>query len=156
MRKIFSLLFLSVCFNAAFAQSDSVSNRTEENTLTRVDSLLYDVYDCLETLEDIELKDLAKSRYKLYPTENMYNFLLLDTKTGKIKQIQWSLERDQEYSATLNAEDLTWGVDYGAGRFELHPTQNMYQFILVDKVRGDTWHVQWGFTSSKRWIRKIY
>ena len=28
--------------------------------------------------------------YELYPTQNIYNFLLLDTLTGRVWQVQWS------------------------------------------------------------------
>lgn len=30
-------------------------------------------------------------RFKLYSTDNIYTFLKLDTATGKIDQLQWSL-----------------------------------------------------------------
>ena len=30
----------------------------------------------------------------------------------------------------------------------------MYQFILLDKTDGRTWHVQWG-EKAERWIRRI-
>ena len=77
-----------------------------------------------------------------------------DTMTGKIEIVQWSLDDDKEGSATLNDEDLSLGT--GCGTFELYPTKNIYQFLLLDKVTGRRWHVQWGFESSKRWIKRIY
>lgn len=64
------------------------------------------------------------------------------------------LDDDKEGSATLNNEDLSLGT--GCGTFELYPTKNIYQFLLLDKVTGRRWHVQWGFESSKRWIKRIY
>lgn len=33
-------------------------------------------------------------RFTLYPTKNMYNFILLDQKDGKIWQVQWSVEEE--------------------------------------------------------------
>ena len=36
-------------------------------------------------------------RYKLYPTENIYNFLLLDTKTGKREIVQWAWEETKNF-----------------------------------------------------------
>ena len=106
--------------------------------------------------EHIELDLALKNRYKLYPTENMYTFLLLDTKTGMIDKVQWSLDTEKEFKVSINSEDLTYGYGYGSGSFELYPTQNMYQFVLLDKTTGRTWHVQWGMESNKRWIRRIY
>ena len=41
-------------------------------------------------LEDIDMKIHkvdANNRYKFYPTENMYNFLKLDTQTGRISSM---------------------------------------------------------------------
>ena len=33
-------------------------------------------------------------RFTLYPTKNMYNFVLLDQIDGKMWQVQWSMEED--------------------------------------------------------------
>ena len=107
-------------------------------------------------LENLEINTSLKERYKLYQTENIYTFLQLDTKTGMIKQVQWSLNPDNEFSVTINSDDLSYGSDYGSETFELYPTKNIYQFMLIDKTSGNKWHVQWGMESSKRWIRRIY
>ena len=106
-------------------------------------------------LENLEINTSLKERYKLYQTENIYTFLQLDTKTGMIEQVQWSLNSDNEGSVTINSYDLTKEFDYGPGSFELYPTKNIYQFILIDKTSGNKWHVQWGMESDKRWIRRI-
>ena len=42
------------------------------------------------------------------------------------------------------------------GRFTLYPTQNMYNFILLDQVNGKTYKVQWHNEEEKRFIRPIY
>jgi len=107
-------------------------------------------------LDHLDINSSLKGRYKLYQTDNIYTFLQLDTKTGMIEQVQWSLDSDNEGSVTINSDDLTYGYGYGSGSFELYPTKNMYQFILIDKTSGKKWHVQWGMESSKRWIRRIY
>ena len=107
-------------------------------------------------LEQIELDLSLKQRFKLYPTENMYTFLRLDTKTGKIDKVQWNLDTNKEFISSINTIDLSYGDGYGSNSFELYPTQNMYQFLLIDKTDGRTWHVQWGMNASERWIRRIY
>ncbi|WP_289769252.1 hypothetical protein [Muribaculum intestinale] len=99
------------------------------------------------------LNEEKKNRYIFYPTENIYNFLKLDTHTGRIEQVQWSLEADNEGSVTINDEDLS---RMSGSLFELYPTKNMYQFLLLDKTNGRAWHVQWGMKDKKRWIRRIY
>jgi hypothetical protein len=108
----------------------SVIGQTRDAHLARIDSTISriqtDISDILFHLD-------SKQRYKLYPTENIYTFLRLDTKTGKIDQVQWSLDKEKEGSVSINKDDLS-GFDYGSGRFELYPTKNMYQFILLDKT----------------------
>lgn len=42
-----------------------------------------------------------------------------------------------------------------AGRFELYPTQNMYNFILLDTETGRTWQAQWSTNYSNRGILEI-
>ena len=68
--------------------------------------------------------------------------------------MQWNLDTKKEFTTSINNTDLSFG--YGSGTFELYPTQNMYQFILLDKSSGRTWHVQWGMSEEERWIRRIY
>ena len=119
---------------------------------TKTDSIIYSLgYEIQSLRETLQTRD----RYKLYPTTNTYNSLLLDTKTGRIEQVQWSQNRDNEGSFSINSEDLSY-KGYTAGSFELYPTPNMFQFILIDKVNGRKWHVQWGLKSSEMWIRQIY
>ena len=105
-------------------------------------------------LDSIKFRINGINRLKLNPTENIYTLLKLDTATGKINQLQWSLDSDNEFAVTINSEDLSQNT--GCGTFELYPTKNIYQFILLDKVTGRHWHVQWGMETSKRWIRRIY
>lgn len=102
----------------------------------------------------IQMKEVSANRYKMYPTQNMYNLLKLDTQSGRIEQVQWSLDDNNEFTSVINSEDLPWKK--GLNSFELYPTQNMYQFILLDKATGRTWHVQWGLDYKKRWIKRIY
>ena len=42
------------------------------------------------------------------------------------------------------------------GRFFLYPTQNMYNFILLDQIDGRTWQVQWNIDKDKRGTWVIY
>jgi hypothetical protein len=167
------LLFLLLCTpTIIFAQSKTNQAKPiqskpatteipskEHFNIEKIDSILTKIDTLIQVnnmwLEQIEMDYSLKERYKLYQTENLYTLLQLDTKTGKIEQVQWSLESDQEGTFTINGEDLTYG--YGSGCFELYPTKNMYQFILINKTNGRKWHVQWGTGGEKsRWIRRIY
>lgn len=135
---VFSYFVLAVCAQAKTSYSSNGSTLTNIHT----------------HLEDVDSQIHVHDRYKLYQTDNIYNLLLLDTATGKIDIVQWSLDDDKEGSVTLNSEDLSLGT--GSGTFVLYPTKNMFQFILLDKVNGRKWHVQWGFEARNRWIKRIY
>ncbi len=95
--------------------------------------------------------------YKLYPTENMWNFLKLDTRTGRIWQVQFSVDGDKSrFEVVLNDRDLIWDGKYFInGRFELYPTKNMYNFILLDRITGDTYQVQWSLKEKNRAVFAI-
>ena len=135
--KRFMLIFCSLLITLGATAQSKLGSQT---TKIAKDSTLIKIHDLLE---DVDFRIHGLDRYKLYPTENIYNFLQLDTSTGKIDVVQWSLDDGKEGSVTLNDEDLS--LDTGCGTFELYPTKNMYQFILLDKVTGRKWHVQWGF-----------
>jgi hypothetical protein len=40
-------------------------------------------------------------------------------------------------------------------RFTLYPTQNMYNFILLDQIDGKTWQVQWSTDPELRGVVPI-
>ena len=86
--------------------------------------------------EDIE-------RYKLYPTTNMWTFLELDTATGLMWQIQYDVyDEDKRFKIVLNDLVLNDNEQLN-GRWKLYPTQNMYQFLLVDGMLGNVMQIQW-------------
>ena len=78
------------------------------------------------------------ARYELYPTQNMWTFLKLDTKTGKIWQVQYSLEAGKQGEWVLNDQSLTQNSEGENGRFELYSTSNIYNFMLLDHFNGKT------------------
>ncbi|MBP1616039.1 MAG: hypothetical protein H6Q13_3487 [Bacteroidetes bacterium] len=144
MKKLILCVGLLITTLNGYAQTNYSSKSEKDSILSLIPTLL----------EDINYKIRGLERYKLYPTENIYTLLQLDTKTGRIVQIQWSLNSNEELSVDINSNDLSF--DTGCGTFELYPTKNMYQFILLNKEVGTRWHVQWGFEKSNRWIRRIY
>ena len=169
MKLKYLLLFSFLCASSlTLAQSKSgqakpvVQKTTSKDLfyLEKIDSLLARIDTLVQInnvlLEHLEINTSLKNRYKLYQTENLYNLLELDTKTGKIKQVQWSLKDSEEGTWTINGDDLNYGAGHGSGTYELYPTKNIYQFILLDKTDGRKWHVQWGIGDSKRWIKRIY
>lgn len=79
--------------------------------------------------------------YRLFNTQNIYTFLKLDTRAGRIWQVQWG-DKDHTFIEPVNPRALV--SDGKPGRFTLYPTSNIYTFILLDQETGDAWHVQWG------------
>lgn len=88
----------------ATTQKSSHHEIRVDSLLSRTDSLIMINNELLYRL-DIDLS--LKNRYRLYKTENIYTLLRLDTKTGMIDQVQWSLDSDKEGTITINGEDLT-------------------------------------------------
>ncbi len=95
-----------------------------------------------------------KFTYKLYPTKNMWTFLKLNTADGRIWQVQYDIDGNNRFETYLNF-DLVFGSDVINGRFELYPTQNMYNFILLDKINGRMWQVQWSIEEKERLVLPI-
>lgn len=96
--------------------------------------------------------------YKLYKTENMWTFLELETFSGRIWQVQYSVNDSEStrMKTYLNFRGLVESEeDTYAGRFELFPTQNIYNFILLDTQTGKTWQVQWSIDYKNRGILEI-
>lgn len=129
-------------------------------------SLLFVINACTQNAAAVnqELNEISKitelvtpSAYKLYATENMWTFLELDTATGIIWQVQYSVKGDDyRFKSTLNRFSLLpEGQKEIAGRFELYKTQNLYNFILVDTRDGRTWQVQWSTEPDDRGIMPI-
>lgn len=129
-------------------------------------SLLFVTNACSQNAAAVnqELNEISKitelvtpSAYKLYATENMWTFLELDTATGIIWQVQYSVKGDDyRFKSTLNRFSLLpEGQKEIAGRFELYKTQNLYNFILVDTRDGRTWQVQWSTEPDDRGIMPI-
>ena len=97
-------------------------------------------------------------RYRLFPTQNMYTFLKLDTMTGKIWQVQFSTQGDAyRFQSVLSAMDISDVLkqEKQIGRFTLYPTQNMYTFILLDQIDGYTYQVQWNGDRENRFVIPI-
>lgn len=97
------------------------------------------------------------ARFVLYPTANMWNFIKLDTQTGKLWMVQYSVENNNRGETTLSDEDLLLPfMEPKVGRFALYPTQNIYNFVMIDQFNGRTWQVQWAINDNEhRWARSI-
>jgi hypothetical protein len=95
--------------------------------------------------------------YRLFATQNMYTFIKLDTRNGKMWQVQWSTKgSDYRFETTLSDISLANKEEERNGRFFLYPTTNIYNFILLDQIDGRTWQVQWSINKEDRMVIRIY
>lgn len=95
-------------------------------------------------------------RFKLFSTQNIWTFIKLDTQTGQMWQVQYSVKGNEErFEYDLNPNPLITTYKKVNGRFELYPTQNIYNFILLDRINGKTWQVQWSFDEENRAVIPI-
>lgn len=102
------------------------------------------------------VKTYDVERFKLFPTHNMWTFVKLDTQTGQMWQVQYSVDDNKRFEYELNPKSLITNSKKVNGRFELYPTQNIYNFILLDRIDGKTWQVQWSFEEENRAVIPIY
>jgi hypothetical protein len=94
--------------------------------------------------------------YRLYKTTNNWTFIQLETTTGKMWQIQYSVQDDNRGGVVLNDKNLAKDKEVVVGRFTLYPTSNMWTFILLDQISGSSWQVQWSFDEKNRFVTPIY
>ena len=131
MKKIVILVLLCLSFAQTNAQTSGSNTKTT-----------------------IALPD-SNVNFRLYQTNNRWTFLKLDTRTGVIMHVQYSTEGDaMQYD--LNSIPLAEGEDAKPGRFFLYPTENTFNFILLDQIDGRVWQVQWNIDRDKRGIWRIY
>lgn len=144
MKKLILILFV-ISTSIVFAQEgkeDSISTEDVPRKITTVDG---------------EVLIKTTDRYKIYPTRNTYNFIKLDTRNGYITAIQWNIEDDKRFEWLISYDDLVPDhEDKINGRFEIYPTDNIYNFLLLDKINGNTWQVQWSFEPKENLVIRIW
>ena len=109
--------------------------------------------------ETKEVKELAVDQptFQLYPTQNMWNFIKLNTVNGKMWIVQYSIEKDENrFETVLNEQNLlAQSQKQVKGRFILIPTNNMWNFILLDQIDGKQWQVQWSNDGNSNMVVPI-
>lgn len=90
--------------------------------------------NCVSAQEvNIEPTQSPTAPYRLFKTKNIYTFLKLDTRTGKIWQVQWSADENR-FTVPLNTNVLV--AEGKAGRFTLYPTTNTSCWTKKQEIRG--------------------
>lgn len=105
----------------------------------------------------IQQKQVSENAiYQLFPTPNMYNFIKLNTRNGKMSQVQWGVEDKFRFETTLSDISRVNLEEEKNGRFILYSTTNTYNLILLDQIDGRTWQVQWSTEEKNRMVMRIY
>lgn len=102
------------------------------------------------------LENYTNATYELYPTNNMWNYIKLNTRNGKMTMVQYSIEDDKNrLQYPLSEKALVAAEQEVNGRFKLEQTKNIYNFILLDQIDGRAWQVQWSFDADKCFVIPI-
>jgi hypothetical protein len=90
-------------------------------------------------------------RFRLFPTANIWNFLLLDTSDGRVWQVQYGLADSTPAGRwVVNAKPLVVTANAKPGRFTIYATHNMFNFVVLDQEDGRAWQMQWSLEAAKR------
>lgn len=120
MKKLFFFAAFAILFASAFAQSATSHD-----------------------IRRFEVTQETKVPFRLYPTSNNWNFLKLNTCTGQIWAVQYSVdEKSRSFEWTIDDTPIESDTSANIGRFTLYPTSNIFNFILLDQFNGRTWQVQ--------------
>ena len=90
--------------------------------------------------------------YRLFPTQNVWTFIKLNTRTGQMWQVQYSMTSEKRFATDLSLQTLVDKDKEVNDRFTLHPTTNTYTFMLLDQIDGRVWQIQWSMEEGKRGI----
>ena len=120
--------------------------------------VLTTMMSCAQAQEGVingNTQSLLPVKYRLFPTQNMWTFIKLNTRNGKMWQVQYDVEGDNRFETYLNLLPVVSKEKEINGRFTLYPTKNMWTFILIDQIDGRTWQVQWSIESENRGVIPI-
>lgn len=133
MKTIIFITFFTISTIASYGQVEEI----ESGAIQKVES------------------ELIPVSYRLFPTQNMWTFLKLNTRNGLIWQVQFDIEDDNRFETYLNALPLVDQEQEVNNRFTLYSTENTWTFILLDQKDGRTWQVQWSFEPENRGLIRI-
>ena len=165
MKRLF-LLFATCAISASVMAQEQSKQEAADSVATTPRYQPQNLYASSEKLEDVVATGVAtglvlnpnhrNSKYRLYGTENIWTFLKLDTCTGRIWQVQYAINDDNRMQTQIVSVRLDWTEDWSdltnMGRFELYPTKNMYNFLLIDKQSGRIWQIQWSTNPDNRGV----
>lgn len=149
MKRLVLTIVISLITLSSFAQENKIVAK-DSLILTARDSLFFSYLQSYQS-------QLREPRYRLFPTQNNWTFIKLDTLTGQLWQVQYSVDDSPRMEYTLDSEiRLRSYQEPICGRYTLYETKNMYNFILLDTIDGLLWQVQWSIDEKNRAVLRIY
>ena len=163
MKYLILLLFIPiVCFGQEDIERFKVYNTSNIYTSLLLDSATGQIWQLQIGLSDSDQLKSVLSDYKYAETIDYYtqkhNDDMKDWEENyNSKPDSIVSAEDKKYFKPMSLEDRLSLMKVGKnGRFKLYPTDNTYNFIMVDVINGDTYQVQWNTDIDKRLVLKFY
>lgn len=102
-----------------------------------------------------EFSQSPTAKYRLFPTQNIWTFIKLDTSNGKLWVVQFSMNHENRFEVPLSTTPRCSTDGAKNGRFTLYSTSNIYTFIMLDQTSGKLWQVQWGNRNEDLMVMNI-
>lgn len=102
----------------------------------------------------VDAAEAKTPRFEVFRTKNIFNLLLLDSRTGALWQVQYTLNSKKHEGDVQVSESVVFEGDGWNGRFTLTSTENIWTFLLADTKTGMMWHCQ--FTVDEKSYRGCY
>lgn len=102
-----------------------------------------------------ESTSIWTNRFQMFPTKNMWTFILLDSYNGRLWQVQYSSQDlDNLLCIPINANRLV--PNENKSIFSIQPLTSMFQYYLINNETGDMWKFQWSTEGDDyRWIERF-
>lgn len=136
-------------------RTQNYHNQLKLNTATGAVTQVQDDGQSWSVVEAIEYGATRANRFALYETQNMWTFIEVDTYTGRLWQVQFSVKgSDYMYALPINTKNLV--ISKNRSVFTVQPMVSMYQFYLINEETGEMWKFQWSQKGPDyRWIEKM-
>ena len=136
MKKFIALFALMVITLASYAQvykmynTRNYHNQLRLNTMTGEVQQIQDDGQSWIVCSAREISGDKESRFRLYETQNMWTFILLDSYNGRLWQVQYSAQDlDNLFCIPINKYELV--SDNENCIFSIQPLTSMYQYYLI-------------------------
>ena len=163
MKKFILLLFIPfVCFSQEDIERYKVYNTTNIYTSLLLDSATGRIWQLQIGVGDTDrLKTVLSDREFAQSIESI-------TEEWNKEMKEWEEEYNIEPDSIISVKSKAFMKPYALkeyidrraiaknGRFKLYPTDNNYNFIMVDVINGFTYQVQWSTKSDERFVQWFY